>query len=72
MRPAQPAHLERLAVIVVMGVDPDAIGFRGSADLAGLLVQLSRRERPLYRDMSRVLVRVGTSPIGLARFALEP
>lgn len=56
MRPAKPAHLERFAVVVVMGIDPDAIVFRSPAHLAGLFVQLSRSECPLYGDMGRVLV----------------
>lgn len=71
MRPAKPAHLERFAVVVVMGIDPDAIVFRSPAHLAGLFVQLSRSECPLYGDMGRVLAWVRPSPVRLSGIALE-
>ncbi len=71
MGPAKPAHLERFPVIVVMRVDPDAIVFRSPADLARLLVQRSRSERPLYGDMGRILAWVGPPPVRLSGVALE-
>ena len=66
MAAAQPSDVQRLVIPVVMGINRVA-----AAHLAALLVQRSRQERPLNREMGRVLGQIGAAPVGLAGLAFQ-
>lgn len=71
VRTAKPTDFERLAVVVMVSVDPHAIVVTKAADLAGLLFEAALSKRPLDCDMGRVLHRVRAPPVRLTRGALE-
>ena len=60
MLPAEPPHFQWCGVVVVVGVDS-----RFAADLAAALDQFSGGQRPLDRQVGKILLRVLPPPIGL-------
>ena len=63
---AQPADIQRLVVAVVVGIHCVV-----AADFAVLLLERSRHERPLNRQMGRVLGHIGAAPVRLTGPALQ-
>lgn len=66
MPPAQPAHIERLLIAVMV-----RINHRCSADLAGPLAKPPRTQRLLDRKMSTVFQRICAPPMRLAGLAFQ-
>lgn len=66
MAAAQPPHLQRIVVLVVMRIDR----FK-STDLARLLLQIAKLQRSLHGKMGTVLARIGPAPICLTRVRFE-
>lgn len=63
---AKPPHIQRIIILIVMGVD-----ILIAANFAAFPFENPRLKRPLNRQMSVILGRIGAPPVRLSRLAFN-